>query len=161
MDTCFRIANRYISNSGNQKINSKLINLYFNTCKLKPNNDCELSQEGKKYLSGSSISVQVAGKYVNLNNYDDPIQQYFEELDNQILNPQAFHSNFVSIERQEATFEDSIWFYLFPPNPVKFNKISDKHKIVKENANFYGTEKIFFPHYLMSFSLGSEIFQFR
>ena len=78
-----------------------------------------------------------------------------------MLHKQINYRRKFEIERQEATFEDTIWFYLFPPKPVKFHKVSDKYKVEKANSNLVGTSGIIFPHYELSFSLGSDIFQYR
>ena len=98
---------------------------------------------------------------MNLNNFDNPIQPYFEHLSSQIFNSQISYRNVLLIEKQEATFEDTIWFYLFPPHSVKFNKVSSHQKISKNTINLVNTNRVVFPHYSMTLSLGSDTFQYR
>ena len=67
----------------------------------------------------------------------------------------------VPIERQEATFEDTIWFYLFPPDTINFNKIGDRNKILREDFSQIGSQTVIYPSYQMIIGIGRDVYQYR
>ena len=158
---CYSFSNLSLTIGESDTLDRKQIVFEFNTCKLNFVGNWELSPEAIKYLSSSTILVQVRGKYINLNDFENPIQPYNEILVEKILSSKIVYTNIVDIDKQEATFEDTIWFYLFPPNPIYFYKISDRNTILHRDLLVFDMNKSVSPPFQFYFSLGNNVHQYR
>ena len=74
-------------------------------------------------IAFSNIYVTVKSKYVNLNNIENPIDSYSEEIDYYSLHYQSQATATFYIEPQEVVLEDNFYFSFISPSPKKFNKL--------------------------------------
>ena len=112
-------------------------------------------------IAFSNIYVSVKSKYVNLNDIENPINTYAEEIDTYSLHYQSLLQATLTIEPQEVVLEDSFYFSFISPSPKKFNKLWDREKVLKSYDNVFGSNLVYKSPFRLIIELSSNTYQYK
>ncbi|CAI2365351.1 unnamed protein product [Moneuplotes crassus] len=159
---CLKLANTQITKEGEGTLNSGGLKIrVFHCLESVHNGICDNPEIMKSLISYYKVDLRVASKYVDLNDFENPIKSYSEALDEWKLYPNIEFETTHFIQRQEVYLEDSLFPTLIEPEPIKFNKVSKK-----ESSQFriiYRDIESNNSHMMFStiIRLSDEVFKFR
>ena len=113
-----------------------------------------------KRITNKNI-ISVKSKYVNLNNIENPISPYTEEITSYPLHYQSLTKALLTIEPHEISLDDNFYFSFLSPQTLKFNKIWDRERAFKSEDNYFGFDIITFVPFTLDIDLNSNTFQYK
>ncbi|CAI2384597.1 unnamed protein product [Moneuplotes crassus] len=125
---CFTLNNKELAGSFNGDAMIKTIAMMNSICFTKTNHLCDNRYLLNQALVSIKSVISVKSKYVDLNDFDNPIKEYTETLFDIPFHPFTFNYGSIFIEKQEVTLDDSIFSPFFEPKQIKFSKVANREK---------------------------------
>ncbi|CAI2363173.1 unnamed protein product [Moneuplotes crassus] len=125
--------------------NHKELNFGLMPCIQSSTNLCVPQNQMEPLLSGSSISVHLMNRYVDLNDIDNPIKRFYDDEIELVFKQNKHVLVDLKLRQHEVILEDSLLPTFSDPDPIYFNSIEDykySEEEIDDPGYFYGKVQI-------------------